>query len=269
MPRTRLKAVLSANGLPYPTCRATAATVAAGEWPNIAPVSPRQKSTYRCPSTSVIVAPRASFMKSGYGPAHSIIQFIGTPPILAFRASDAILAFVNGKDVTRYARTGVITPDHVIRTKPWPLIVPAPEAGSLDAFKQAAHAAAQKFADDYKAYFNRNKARAPNAVMHDPMPRVVLVPGLGLFGLGDSAQDAKIAADIADARIDGRVDLHLLAVLVADHMGVVHRRDVHRIAAGDRLADHITSDAISLGVERGDAGIEIDLAVEDLAAAAS
>jgi rhamnose utilization protein RhaD (predicted bifunctional aldolase and dehydrogenase)/NAD(P)-dependent dehydrogenase (short-subunit alcohol dehydrogenase family) len=136
-------------------------------------------------------------------------------PILAFRATDAILAFVNGKDVTRYARTGVITPDHVIRTKPWPLIVPAPEAGSLDAFKQAAHAAAQQFADDYKAYFERNKARARNAVMHDPMPRVVLVPGLGLFGLGDSAQDAKIAADIAEAAVEGIGDAEAIGRFTA------------------------------------------------------
>ena len=43
--------------------------------------------------------------------------------------------------MARYARAGVITPDHVIRTKPWPLIVPAPEAGKLDDFKKAVHQA--------------------------------------------------------------------------------------------------------------------------------
>ncbi len=37
--------------------------------------------------------------------------------------------------------------------------------------------------------------------MLDPMPRVVLVPGLGLFGLGRSKKDAKIAADLAEAAI--------------------------------------------------------------------
>ena len=35
----------------------------------------------------------------------------------------------------------------------------------------------------------------------DPLPRVVLVPGLGLFGLGRTAKDARIAADIAEAAI--------------------------------------------------------------------
>ena len=112
-------------------------------------------------------------------------------PILDFRTSDAILAFVNGKDLARYAGAGVITPDHVIRVKPWPLIVPAPAAAKLDAFKTAAQKAAQKFSANYQAYFARNKSARAAAVMHDPLPRVVLVPGLGLFGLGASAKDAR------------------------------------------------------------------------------
>jgi len=127
-------------------------------------------------------------------------------PILEFRASDAILNFVNGRQVARYARSGAITPDHVIRTKPWPLIVPAPQSGKLGDFQRAAVKAAQKFLDDYKAYFARNKVRAKGAVMHDAAPRVVLVPGVGLFGLGGSAKDARIAADIAQAAVAGITD---------------------------------------------------------------
>jgi rhamnose utilization protein RhaD (predicted bifunctional aldolase and dehydrogenase)/NAD(P)-dependent dehydrogenase (short-subunit alcohol dehydrogenase family) len=123
-------------------------------------------------------------------------------PVLEFRTSAAIRAFVDGKDVARYARAGVVTPDHVIRVKPWPLILPAPEAGKLDAFKSAAQVAAKQFVDDYKAYFARNAARANGAAMLDPAPRVALVPGLGLFGMGASMKDAAIAADLAEAAID-------------------------------------------------------------------
>ena len=36
----------------------------------------------------------------------------------------------------------------------------------------------------------------------DPLPRVILVPGVGLFGLGASAKDAAIAADIAENTIE-------------------------------------------------------------------
>lgn len=127
-------------------------------------------------------------------------------PILEFRAGDTILNFVNGKDVAAYARAGVITPDHVIRTKPWPLIVPAPQDGKLDAFKAAAYKGAQKFIGAYTTYFARNKKRARGAVMHDPTSRVVLVPGLGLFGLGTSKHDAIIAADIAQAAVESITD---------------------------------------------------------------
>ncbi len=126
-------------------------------------------------------------------------------PILHFRASDAIMNCVNGKDLARYARAGVLTPDHVLRTKPWPLIVPPPQAGKLDAFKEAARAATQKFTADYKAYFERNKTRTKGAML-DAAPRVVLVPGLGVFGMGASAKDAKVAADIAETAVEGITD---------------------------------------------------------------
>ena len=127
-------------------------------------------------------------------------------PILEFRASDAIHNYVNGKDAARYACAGVLTPDHIIRTKPWPLLVPAPELSKIDEFKNAVQLAARQFTDDYKAYFERHKARASGAAMHDPAPRVVLVPGLGLFALGASAKDARIVADIAEAAIEGITD---------------------------------------------------------------
>jgi len=38
------------------------------------------------------------------------------------------------------------------------------------------------------------------------MPRVVLVPGLGLFGLGRSKKDARVAADLAEAAIETITD---------------------------------------------------------------
>src|SRR5712691_4099459 len=65
--------------------------------------------------------------------------------LLEFRTSPAILDYVNGAEVARYAQAGVITPDHTIRTKNWPLIVAAPEDGRGAEFKQAAQAAVQSF----------------------------------------------------------------------------------------------------------------------------
>jgi rhamnulose-1-phosphate aldolase/alcohol dehydrogenase len=124
-------------------------------------------------------------------------------PVLEFRGGDAVLDFVNGKDVARYANAGVITPDHTIRTKGWPLIVPPPADGKLDDFKRAVTTAVEQYVANYRAYFDRNNARYSNTrTMGDPLPRVALVPGVGLFGLGDTRREAMIAADLAENAVE-------------------------------------------------------------------
>jgi rhamnose utilization protein RhaD (predicted bifunctional aldolase and dehydrogenase)/NAD(P)-dependent dehydrogenase (short-subunit alcohol dehydrogenase family) len=127
--------------------------------------------------------------------------------ILEFRANDAILNFVNGAELARYSQAGVVTPDHTIRTKNWPLIVAAPEAGKVGDFKASVVAAVENFVGKYRAYFAANNARGGGIKKSlDPMPRVVLVPGLGLYGLGRSLKDARVAADLAEAAIETITD---------------------------------------------------------------
>ena len=127
--------------------------------------------------------------------------------ILDFRSSAPVLNYVNGADLERYGRAGVATPDHTIRTKNYPLIVPAPQASRIDAFKEAVHQAVARFAAEYHGYFARHNARQdPPKRELDPMPRVILVPGLGLFGMGRSARDARIAADIAQSNVETVTD---------------------------------------------------------------
>ena len=119
--------------------------------------------------------------------------------ILNFRTSEAVLNYVNGLDVGRYSQVGVVTPDHAIRTKMIPLVVPAPEAGRADLFRDEAGEAMDQYVTAYHAYFARHDGvREPPKKALDPMPRVVLVPGLGLFGVGSSAAAARIAADLAE-----------------------------------------------------------------------
>ena len=131
--------------------------------------------------------------------------------ILDFRNSPAVLNYVNGEELARYGRAGVATPDHTIRTKNWPLITPAPLESKPTEFKRVTQKAAAAFIDYYKAYFTRNNARVGGIKnMLDPLPRVALVPGLGLFGLGRTKKDAAIAADIAEVAIDAITDAEAL-----------------------------------------------------------
>ena len=123
--------------------------------------------------------------------------------VLEFRDGDAVLNFLGNKDLARFCESGVITPDHTIRTKNWPLLLAAPEAGKLDEFVRNTRSGSSRFAAAYRKYFAIHNKRV-GGVKHalDPLPRVVLVPGLGLFGLGRSKQDAVIAADIAETWVE-------------------------------------------------------------------
>src|SRR3954469_8616337 len=73
--------------------------------------------------------------------------------VLDFRAGPAVLNFVNGADLHAYALEGVATPDHTIRTKNYPLILPAPEAGRLEDFAAAFREAVTAFIAEYHDYF--------------------------------------------------------------------------------------------------------------------
>jgi rhamnose utilization protein RhaD (predicted bifunctional aldolase and dehydrogenase)/NAD(P)-dependent dehydrogenase (short-subunit alcohol dehydrogenase family) len=127
--------------------------------------------------------------------------------VLERRATPAIMNFVYGAELARYSQEGPITPDHVIRTKSLPLIVPAPAAGDLAAFRAEAEAAFARYAATYTQYFERQNSRAkPKKQMLDTVPRIILVPGIGLFALGKSAKDARIAADIAENAVAAITD---------------------------------------------------------------
>jgi rhamnose utilization protein RhaD (predicted bifunctional aldolase and dehydrogenase)/NAD(P)-dependent dehydrogenase (short-subunit alcohol dehydrogenase family) len=127
---------------------------------------------------------------------------LGKGMVLDHRGTDEVLSFVGSPDLERLASAGPVTPDHVIRVKPWPLVLPNPELGPGPGFAEAVEAAAEAYAERYRAYFERNNAKIePKKTMLDVVPRVVLVPGVGLFGAGASKKDAAIAADIYETNI--------------------------------------------------------------------
>ena len=121
--------------------------------------------------------------------------------LLAFRGGAHVRRFVDGAEVSRYALAGTVTPDHSLRVKSWPVLLPP--AGALETFARGAEAAIRRFEVAYMAYFERGNARAGNGLTAlDPAPRVLLAPGVGLFAAGRDAKAAAIAADLAEAAVE-------------------------------------------------------------------
>jgi rhamnose utilization protein RhaD (predicted bifunctional aldolase and dehydrogenase)/NAD(P)-dependent dehydrogenase (short-subunit alcohol dehydrogenase family) len=115
------------------------------------------------------------------------------------RETSETRALVDDPRLADWAARGVATPDHVIRTKRHPLVLPAP-GSDLAAWRQAAADALDAYVADYEAYFadHAPRAAAPKTPL-DPLPRVVAIPRVGLIGLGRNAGEAKVVADVAES----------------------------------------------------------------------
>jgi len=160
---------------------------------------PKTKTLVSVPASSVSPNAIAPIIRGECAIADPNVQGAYRRMLLDFRTSPLILQYVNDRELGRYSQSGVVTPDHTIRTKNKPLIAPRADSKSFgDEFR----AAVGKFVTEYQAYFTRQNARQKISKRPlDPMPRVVLVPGFGLFGLGPSAKDARVAADIAESTV--------------------------------------------------------------------
>jgi rhamnose utilization protein RhaD (predicted bifunctional aldolase and dehydrogenase) len=120
--------------------------------------------------------------------------------VLEHRASDEILEILARDEAAMIATSNPLTPDHVIRTKGSYLLLPSDlPLDDPSALLESVAVAVGGFRARYEAYFesNRGRARAPVTAL-DSFPRVVLVPGVGLFAAGRTRRDARIAADIAE-----------------------------------------------------------------------
>lgn len=121
----------------------------------------------------------------------------GFKGVSSWRNEGEILDLLAEPNAQELIACGTATPDHVIRTKPWPMWL-APSTDSSDA---ALGAQIQTELDAYRtrycAYFEHNQARqATPPTRLDPIPRLIAVPGLGVLCLGKSLKEARIAGDI-------------------------------------------------------------------------
>ncbi len=119
--------------------------------------------------------------------------------VINYRLNKHLKYFINGKNVRAYSSKGTATPDHVIRVKPFPLIITPKKNSSIAEFKSTARKAFENYRKKYIHYFNVNhKKTKEKKVMLDTSPRVILVQNVGMFSAGKDLNAAKIAGDLTE-----------------------------------------------------------------------
>ena len=114
--------------------------------------------------------------------------------LVGFDDSPDVAEFVSSVDAARVSQVGPATPDHTIYAKRLPCYVEATGGEGAEALFVAIERSIEGFVADYTRYVEDH--RFEGAQLLDPLPRVVLVPGLGMFTAGKDRRTAGIVDDI-------------------------------------------------------------------------
>ena len=119
----------------------------------------------------------------------------GAPKLLHVNTSAEVTAFVNSNDLEPLAALGTSCPDHFLRTKIRPLIVPE-AVYTLEgaALRTGLSELLAGYRTDYAAYYERCK-RATSPPLRDPNPVVILLPRIGMVTIAKDKATARIAGE--------------------------------------------------------------------------
>ncbi len=122
----------------------------------------------------------------------------GCETVIKTDNSDLALYYSLQPNLSEFATRGVLTPEHIIRTKQKPLVV------ENDNFEAALNA----YMQEYKEYF---KKYANGEIMLNPAPNYAVLKGFGVVTFGKNQKEASVIGDIVKATMK--------AVLLADKLG--------------------------------------------------
>ncbi|MBL8831230.1 MAG: bifunctional rhamnulose-1-phosphate aldolase/short-chain dehydrogenase [Rhodospirillales bacterium] len=117
-----------------------------------------------------------------------------TRKVGCFVESEQILAFAGSKDGARLSAIGTSCPDHFLRTKITPLLLPADTPRDAGALADFVRPLFDGYAAGHAAYYKAH-AQADSPPMRDPQPVVMLWPGIGMFTFAKDAATARIAGE--------------------------------------------------------------------------
>ncbi len=120
--------------------------------------------------------------------------------VLRYDDSPEVLDFVNSARVRELSSIGPATPDHVIRTKGAPLWAEVDASGDAASMRAHLASAVDAYVAAYTRYYeDHSDGSVP---MLDPYPRIILVPGLGMWSAGRDAHAARVSGEMYRHTID-------------------------------------------------------------------
>ena len=109
--------------------------------------------------------------------------------ILKFHNNNDDQVIASTQNLNNLINKGPVTPDHVIRIKSKILFISKNKFQKIDE-------ELKKYCQSYKKYYLKNKTFVHNCTITDPLPRIIILDGIGILSLGKKLKDQKISYDI-------------------------------------------------------------------------
>ncbi len=115
--------------------------------------------------------------------------------LVTYNDDESVLNFVNSENAPSLSQIGAACPDHLVHTKRVPLFIDwEPSVDNLEGLKEKIKNGLAKYEEEYIAYFERNKNEGDELV--EAVPRVLLIPGLGMINTGKSWTAANVSESL-------------------------------------------------------------------------
>ncbi len=113
--------------------------------------------------------------------------------IARYTDSPEVMEFVGSERARAASAAGAATPDHILTTKRLPLWVDVRDPSDVEDVAMRFREALERWRVDYRAYVDRWRTDEP---VLEAAPRIVLVPGIGMWTVGANPRAAVLARDI-------------------------------------------------------------------------
>jgi rhamnulose-1-phosphate aldolase/alcohol dehydrogenase len=114
-----------------------------------------------------------------------------------FSDSDVVMDYINSNDLERLAPMGTSCPDHFLRTKIQPLVLPLDrddDMSDIDTVLAKIQPAFDAFREDYAAYYHSCK-KDNSPALRDANPVIIIYPGVGMFSFAKNKQTTRVASE--------------------------------------------------------------------------
>src|SRR5256884_716984 len=156
------------------------------------------RAVFGGPSTTIVAAEERRTIAAQVAPVLRGLVSAEKRQILRFEDGEDVLTFASSQDAPRLTKIGAACPDHLVHTKPWPLLVDWTPEQDVVALPEALRTGIAAYVEKYRRSLEENAQQDldPGAAtpvyreagaVADPHPRVILIPGVGMFTTGKDA----------------------------------------------------------------------------------